>query len=141
MTQTISLESDLSQVGPACQQVCASLRKAGLQDAQISNAELCLTEALNNAIEHGLSLAPGHSLEVETKTEGDKVTLITRYQGGSNITQADIDAATGPIPEPDPDDPETWLARGRGLKIMNSLCDSVRVSSDGDRHQMELVLR
>jgi serine/threonine-protein kinase RsbW len=87
-----------------------------------SNMLVAVTEAVNNAIQHGNKSNPEKQIELEFKKENNKLLFIVRDEGEG----FDYDNI------PDPTSPENIeKINGRGVFLMKSLSDGISFSENG----------
>ncbi|MGH7788474.1 MAG: ATP-binding protein [Candidatus Binatia bacterium] len=113
-TITLRIDSRLEDVwliGLAVRAVCSALP---LDEETTGAVELCVVEAVNNAIEHAYGEAPGQPVEVEASLAADTLRLAVRDRGRSM-----------PWPAPPAAAPDGLNEGGRGLFIMRELMDDV----------------
>ncbi len=122
---TLRIDSQLDHVfliGLSMRAICAAAR---LDDAAASAVELCVVEAVNNAIEHAYGNQPGSVVEVEAALADTALRIEVRDRGRSMdwaaaCALADAHAA------------EQLDEGGRGVFIMRSLMDGLSYhSADG----------
>lgn len=93
--------------------VAQLLQRASLSDDELFDANLAVGEAMGNAIDH----ADGQDASV----------TVTGYQ--DRVVMEVSDAGPGFDPEETPEpEPESCSERGRGIKLMNLLADSVTIA-------------
>ena len=87
-------------------------------------AEVCLEEALANAMVHGNRLDAGKEVHVTVFGDGDRFGIVLDDEG-EGFGAADL---------PDPDDPEHLLRqRGRGIVLIDHYMDQVRYNRQSKR--------
>lgn len=115
---TLTIDSQLEHValvGIAVRALCAAVP---LGDDAAASVELCVVEAVNNAVEHAYGDEPGHPVEVEVRLDGDALHIAVRDRGRAMdwtraCADADAYAADG------------FNEGGRGVFIIRSLMDRV----------------
>ncbi len=107
-------------VGPAINAICQGL-SLSLQDA--SQIELCVIEAVTNAIKHAYAGHFGHSVEVCVSTLSDR--LVLRVCDSGHAMTCDIPRTFDFDPTDIPNLPEG----GMGLFFIHSLMDEVSYTS------------
>ncbi len=134
---TLSIGSHLEDtvlVAMAVRGVCGM---TSLSTEDINKIELCVVEVVNNAIEHAYKGLDNELVEVDVLLDPAKaIEIIVRDQGVS------MDPALGmgtSMSVPDPNDPETWLASGRGLPIVERLMDEVRYESNDQGNAFHMI--
>lgn len=120
--QIIRLQSkteNLTQVESLIDEVCEEWH---VGEDNYGNILIAVTEAVNNAIQHGNKLDPEKSFELEVESTESQVTFKVRDEGpGFNFDDL-----------PDPTDPQNIEnPHGRGIFLMKHLADSVEFSEDG----------
>lgn len=114
---TFKIDSRLEHValvGTAVRAICAAVP---LDDDEAGNIELCVVEAVNNAIEHAYG-EPGYPVEIDVSLAVDTLDIAVRDRGRSMdwtraCAEADAYAA------------DTLNEGGRGLFIVRALMDRV----------------
>lgn len=117
MRETHHLAHEATSVALARHGLRAALEREGVDEAFVYDATLVLSELVSNAIQHGKPTADGR-LEVSWSLEGSRLVLEV-CDGGS---------ATALAPRPR----DLEAERGRGLAIVDQVCDSWRVDRRGD---------
>lgn len=112
---TLHLPFELSSAGVARRTLGAQLSLIGLRDTFVGDAQLVLSELVANGLEHGEPNADG-VIEVSWCIAGDSV-RISVCDGGTPETLR--------VPEF-----SDSSQRGRGLQIVEHLCDAWEVESD-----------
>lgn len=113
-TLTLRIDSRLEDVwlvGLSVRAVCSTLP---IDEETTGALELCVVEAVNNAIEHAYGEAPGHPVEVVASLAADTLCLAIRDRGRAM-----------PWPAPSGPAPDELHEGGRGLFIMRTLMDEV----------------
>src|SRR5690242_20035449 len=80
-TLTLSITSALDHVflvGLSVRGICAGV---SLDTACADAVELCVVEAVNNAIEHAYREQPGHPVEVDVEFESECLRIMVRDRG------------------------------------------------------------
>ena len=124
MTRMIGLDIESR---PECIELLSSalcgVCQSALSAVEIARINLAMVEAVNNAVEHAYHGEPGHPVRVELELTPNRLDLRVRDYG-QPMPPGRLEAVTALV-EPDPDDPETWSMRGRGLAIIKSCMDTV----------------
>jgi serine phosphatase RsbU (regulator of sigma subunit)/anti-sigma regulatory factor (Ser/Thr protein kinase) len=117
-------------------QVVGAIGALGLPTSRLSSLETAVAEATMNAIEHGNLGDESLPVAIRAWTEGE--TLVVRITdeglGGGvpdDVETPDIEAKLRGEQSP----------RGWGLFLMRSMVDDLRITGDGHRHVLELVVR
>lgn len=129
-----SIPSEPGNERLAIERVVAAVAGLGLAPARLERLKTAVGEATMNAIEHGNENRPELTVEIEVQVGDGTVSVRVTDQGGDR-----------PIPEPEVPDLDAKLAglqtpRGWGLFLIRNMVDDVRITSDGSRHTVELVL-
>ena len=120
--QILRLQSkteNLTQVESLIDEVCEEWQ---VGEDNYGNILIAVTEAVNNAIQHGNKLDPEKSFELEVDSTESQVTFKVRDEGpGFNFEDL-----------PDPTDPQNIEnPHGRGIFLMKHLADTVEFSEEG----------
>jgi serine/threonine-protein kinase RsbW len=124
-------------IGGAIQGIC---RLTALTAAQISQVELAVVEAVNNAVEHAYEQHGGHPVVVECQLTVERLQVRVCDEGQAMDPQALTTAAAGFV-EMDPLDPDSWHHRGRGLTIIRSCMDTVSYASGQGVNTLEMSIQ
>lgn len=121
-TQKISLESNyksLSKVEKFIEGVC---EENNVGEDNYGNILIAVTEAVNNAIQHGNRLDPTKKIEMEVEHLGNILQFKIADEGkGFDFNNI-----------PDPTEPENLeKPNGRGVFLMKNLADSVDFEENG----------
>ena len=106
-----------------------------LEAARLQRLKTAVAEATMNAMEHGSEYRADRPVSIRVLHTADSLRVQVTDLGGA----ADL-------PEPEAPDLEAKLAgrqkpRGWGLFLIERMVDEARVTGDGGRHTLELVLR
>jgi anti-anti-sigma factor len=123
-TQVLRLVPHASQLAFARGFVVAAARRAGLDPQQQYNLALAASEALANAIEHGLPCRDG-SIEMWVDERRGALTVGVRNRGEFVL-------------EPLPADP--LYERGRGLRLMRHMVDAISVEHENAQTTVRLSI-
>lgn len=120
--QILRLQSktdNLSQVESLIDEVCEEWR---VGEDNYGNILIAVTEAVNNAIQHGNKLDAEKSFEVEVDSTEAQITFRVRDEGpGFDFENL-----------PDPTDPQNIEnPHGRGIFLMRHLADEVEFQEEG----------
>ena len=118
----LRVRPDAGELGRAREFADAAAARFGLDRAGREEFKLAASEAVANAIEHGLPCADG-SVHLWIEEREDTLTLAVRNRGEF-------------VFKPPPIDP--LADRGRGLTVMAGLVDRVTLIRIGDHVQIEL---
>jgi anti-sigma regulatory factor (Ser/Thr protein kinase) len=115
--------------------VAQAVSPLNLSQSVVERLKTAVSEAAMNAIEHGNEGRADVAVFVEVSALPDEVVVAITDQGGAEPdlrTEApDIDAKLAGRQKP----------RGWGLYLIESMVDEMRVTRDGPRHTVELVVR
>lgn len=130
---TLSIDStlaDVGLVGRAVRAICRTLPGGARAAAEV---ELCVVEAVNNAIEHGYRGERGHRVDVHLAVHEAELRIEVVDRGGG--ARGGLRCATRAA-APDPLDES-----GRGLFLMQALMDDVSYRREGGRSVLRLTRR
>lgn len=94
-----------------------------IKEEKFGNILLALTEAVDNAIEHGNKNNPEKTVELSYKTSSE----------GLTFTVADQGQGFDPSHVSDPTNPTNISEEGRGLFVMKQLADKVDFEENGKK--------
>ncbi|MGI8873694.1 MAG: ATP-binding protein, partial [Egibacteraceae bacterium] len=119
----------------AVERVATAVVGVGLDEARMERLRTAVAEATMNAMEHGNSNEPGLHVEVEVYAEPSALLVrISDRGGGPDLSRAaeqpDIKAKLRGEQSP----------RGWGLFLIENMVDDVHVTTDDERHTLELVM-
>ncbi|MEK7278735.1 MAG: ATP-binding protein, partial [Chloroflexota bacterium] len=118
----------------AMKRMAETVTGLGLPGPKLERLKTAVAEATMNAIEHGNKNRPELSVDVAVRASEAAISVrITDHGGGP------------PIPESCAPDLEAKLAglqtpRGWGLFLIEKMVDSMRVTTDGAHHTVELIM-
>ncbi|MGY0219188.1 ATP-binding protein [Endozoicomonadaceae bacterium StTr2] len=124
---SMEIDSDLTQTAVVAMAMRGACALMSVDASEINRIELCLVEIVNNAIEHAYGNEKGHPVRVNLLLTDSKLTLEIQDQG-KTFTNAE-EKLNAPPPEPDPNDPSTWLSSGQGVSIVSRMMDDVSYDS------------
>ena len=102
--------------------------KYSVDEDYYGNILIAVTEAVNNAINHGNKQNPDKEVVLEFIDRGDRLSFTVQDQGDGFDHEA----------LPDPTDPENLeKISGRGVFLMNQLADEVEFSENGTKVEMK----
>jgi serine phosphatase RsbU (regulator of sigma subunit)/anti-sigma regulatory factor (Ser/Thr protein kinase) len=132
---TFSLPSEPGNERAASEQVAEAVAGLGLEPARLERLKTAVSEAVMNAIEHGNESRAELPVEVGVHMHAAELLVrITDEGGDREIPDAetpDLEAKLEGLQKP----------RGWGLFLIKNMVDDVRVTSDGRRHTIELVMQ
>lgn len=94
-----------------------------IKEEKFGNILLALTEAVDNAIEHGNGNNPEKAVELSYSTSGSDLTF----------TVADQGQGFDPANVADPTQPHSQSNEGRGLFVMKHLADKINFEENGKK--------
>jgi serine/threonine-protein kinase RsbW len=138
----LSIDSNLADVSLVAVAVSSACTYLGLDTASASQVELCIVEAVTNAIQHAYHGKPGQVVSVVISSEVDLLQLevidnrtpmssknLEHLLQGTDIFQVrDIDRAA-------------LVESGRGLQIIHDLMDDVAYTSENSFNRLQLTKR
>lgn len=119
---TLQIPSLLPAVGVATAALRAMSERLCASEEDSSALEICLTEALNNVIEHAYLGQPGHPITVELSGHDDAV-QVTVIDAGLSMPQGRVERAH--LPWVDPSRVQHLPEGGFGLGLIQSLAREV----------------
>ena len=132
---TFSVASESGNERLAMDRVVEIVAPLKLGTARLERLKTAVSEATMNAIEHGNETRADLPVEVEVRAADGVLTVRVTDVGGSRELPAaetpDIEAKLDGLQKP----------RGWGLFLIQNMVDDVRVTSDGHRHTIELVMQ
>lgn len=128
----LKLSSDPGNIQAVTQLVEQVSKQYKLNEEVHINLMISLTEAVNNAIIHGNGLDKSKTVEIELHRRGNKLCVSVKDQGkGFN-----------PSKLPDPTCPEQICqCGGRGVFLINELCDKVEYVDNGSTVNMQFKVK
>ncbi len=137
LTKTITflIDSKLENVslaGVAVRGICNYL---SLSEIDTYYLELCVVEAVNNAIKHAYDYEDGHAVEVNIAYSNREVTF------NISDTGRKMDLYGPRRLDFDPDDLSMLPEHGMGLYIINSVIDEVTYLSDAGKNTLTMRKR
>jgi serine/threonine-protein kinase RsbW len=132
---TLRIDSQFEHVvlvGLSLRAICAAVP---LDDADVNAVELCVVEAVNNAIEHAYGAEAGHAVEVEVTLDGEALRIAVRDRGRTMDWEAawdriNVHALNDELSE-----------GGRGLFIIRSLMDGLSYASADGWNMLRMIKR
>ncbi len=130
-----SIASEPGNEREVSERVAEAVAPLGLEPARLERLKTAVAEAAMNAIEHGNESRSELPVDVAVRASAAELVVAVSDRGGERE-----------IPEAEEPDLEAKLEglqkpRGWGLYLIRNMVDDVRVSSDGNRHSIELVMR
>jgi len=125
-----SVPENLALVEKMVDEICSDYN---INEDYYGNILISITEAVNNAIQHGNKYDPGKQVQVEFDADNDLEYLcfkISDEGDGFDVTNL-----------PDPTEPDNIeKLNGRGIFLMRNLADNVGFSSDGREVELNFKL-
>ena len=122
VVDSISIPSDfgsINQVETLIDNVCSKLQ---VKEDYYGNVLIAVTEAVNNAIQHGNKNNPKAKVEIKVANQDDTFCIQIKDEG-QGFSYQDL---------PDPTAPENLLKySGRGVFLMKNLADEVEFQNTG----------
>jgi len=132
---TLSIDSSLQRLGP----MRAALRglglEAGLGGAALGRLELCVSEAVNNCREHAYGGQPGYPIGIEWMQIAGEI-RVTVCDRGKPLEPGRLERVDLSVLEVDPQDPESFCPRGRGLALIKAFAAEVEYCSEGEVNRL-----
>jgi serine/threonine-protein kinase RsbW len=126
----LRIDSRLDQVALVGLCVERIAREAGLGEGDAYSVELCVVEAVSNAIRHAYRGEKGHHVWTRVRLGGSRLEIRIEHEG---IPLPEEKRHPPSLADFDPEDPATIPAGGRGLFLIHSLMDEVRHEASGRR--------
>ncbi len=132
--KAFSFKSEAGNERLAVEKVGEAIADSGLLRHRQERLKTATGEAVINAIEHGNRFNPDLDVEIQVRTSEERVSVTVTDYGGDR-----------PIPEATYPDLEAKLKgeqspRGWGLFLMRKMVDELNITSDGKKHNVELVM-
>ncbi len=131
-TITFLVDSKLKNVslaGVAVRGICSYL---SLSDVDAYYLELCVVEAVNNAIRHAYDNEEGHVVEVDITYSSEEIVLDISDRGKP------MSLYNPALPDYDPADLKALPEHGLGLYIINTVMDQVTYTSEDNRNTLRM---
>lgn len=126
---------DVRLVGMAINRLCSF---HGFSEMDAFGIELCVVEAVTNAIEHAYRCELGHQVRVVLNLHPDRAEIEVRDQGTPMDVSLLQEAGYAKL-DFVPDDVELLSVRGRGLSIMKEMMDAVGYWQNGEENCLVLT--
>jgi len=120
---------NVSLAGVAIRGICSYL---SLGEVDAYYLELCVVEAVNNAIKHAYDNEEGHIVEVDITYSSEEIVLDISDRGRP------MSLYHSALPDYDPEDLKALPEHGLGLYIINTVMDNVTYTSEGDRNTLRM---
>lgn len=131
-SQTLNFESSNDNLVVAEKLIDDVCQKYKVDEDNYGNILIAVTEAVNNAINHGNKHDPTKKVHMEVTYLSDRSLKFTITDEGDGFDYASL---------PDPTDPENIeKISGRGVFLMQNLADQIDFSEDGKSVEMRFRL-
>lgn len=131
-SQTLNFESSNDNLVVAEKLIDDVCQKYQVDEDNYGNILIAVTEAVNNAINHGNKQDPTKKVHMEVTYLSDRSLKFTITDEGDGFDYASL---------PDPTDPENIeKISGRGVFLMQNLADQIAFSEDGKSVEMRFRL-
>jgi len=135
----LSIESDCKHVALLGRAITSLCSLANFSDIDTYQVELCVIEAVNNAIEHAYEREKGKLVEITFSLYQSKLTIAICDTGkGMDEKWLMRDQA---FPDVDPQDLASLPEGGWGLAIMQQVMDEVTYSTSNGKNVLTLTKR
>ena len=123
-----TIRGEVAAVPPLVDQIMSLVTEMGCAEGQEFEIRLAVSEALNNAVEHGCGNDPGKRAEICVECDPERGMLIIVRDPGPGFDPASI---------PSPIEGERiFSGSGRGIFLINQLMDHVRYARGGTEIRM-----
>jgi len=130
----LTIDSNLknvSLVGTAINKLCSFLY---LTEGECADIELCVVEAVNNAVKHAYENQGGNDVDIVFTIESDRL-LIDIFDSGKGMEMEKIQE-----PVFDADDVESIPESGLGLYIIRNIMDEVHyIREHGKKNRLTMI--
>ena len=136
----LTLDSDLSDVALLAVAINGIAAHVGFNAIRASEIELCVVEAVTNAIQHAYHGQGGHVVDISVDTAADRLSL-TICDDGAPMAPDKVDRLMHGEETVDagPENIASLAEHGRGLQIIHDLMDEVAYTRDKGRNCLLLV--
>lgn len=143
LTVELAIPSELAAVRFAGAALRGVLGEAGWTPDQISSVELCLVEAINNAIEHAYQERAGHRVWVAMKLTAAalELTVVDRGVAMPPEVLGGVRAALAARELADAEAPGELAEGGYGLSLIVQLMDEVTYRCEDGENRLAMSLR
>jgi serine/threonine-protein kinase RsbW len=136
--RTFHVVSELEAVPGVVAEIATFCAELAVHAEERAMIELCLAEAINNAIEHAYGLEAGHAVEIIVALQRDDVlTIDVRDCGRPMPTGRLLDEPK----ELDPTNVASLPERGMGLAILRRAMDALTYASEDAVNTLTLTKR
>jgi serine/threonine-protein kinase RsbW len=134
----IIINSDLkhvSLVGRSIHELCVGISRFRVEPYEI---ELCVVEAVNNAIEHAYGKEKGHEVEVRFFLGHDRL-VVDICDTGKPMDVRLLEQADQSMPEAHHDGIHAIAEQGRGLPIIKEIMDAVIYETKRGKNRLSMT--
>ena len=125
-----TMDSTLETVNSAEETATRAATEAGFSEDEVMSIAMAVREAVVNAVLHGNAYDPAKKVTLALEQNQEGLVITIRDQGRG----LDLDSVPNPV------DPENLLKQsGRGIFLMRSLMDEVRISPSLTGTEVKLV--
>lgn len=136
----LTIESDIGNVPLLAVAVNRISTHLGFDEIQASEIELCIVEAVTNAIQHAYQGRHSHVVTVDIEASTDHLCLSV-CDTGTSMSAEQVCRLIGEeaSPELDLDNKASLPESGRGLRIIHDLMDDISYTRQGEQNCLLLV--
>jgi serine/threonine-protein kinase RsbW len=136
----LSIDSNLADVCLIAVAISSACTYLGLDTITASQVELCIVEAVTNAIQHAYHGQPGQVVSVVVSSEIDFLHLEV-IDNGTPMSAKDLDRLLQGSDVFHVHDIDQLAESGRGLQIIHDLMDDVAYVSEDSFNRLHLTKR
>jgi serine/threonine-protein kinase RsbW len=138
----LGIASELADVSLAAVAVNGICLHLGFNRVEASQVELCIAEALTNAIRHAYHGESGHTVSIAVSVDADQMQIDVCDAGtpmsSDHVSKLLHGAAAVDV---EPIDKALIAEGGRGLQIIHDLMDKVAYFREGEVNRLQLTKR
>ena len=136
----LTIDNEIGNVPLLAVAVNRVSRHIGFSEIQASEIELCVVEAVTNAIQHAYRGLYDRVVTVDIEASTDRLHL-SICENGASMSAEQVRNLTceEPLQEPDLDNKASLPESGRGLRIIHELMDDVSYTRQGEQNCLQLV--
>lgn len=108
---------------------------AGLGGGALSRLEVCVSEAVSNCVEHAYGGEPGHQISIEWIPTAQDIQVAV-CDRGKTLDIAQLNRVNPSVLEVDPEKPESFRPRGRGLALIKAFSARVQYRTEGNTNRL-----
>jgi serine/threonine-protein kinase RsbW len=138
----LSIDSNLADVSLVAVAVSSACTYLGLDAVSVSQVELCIVEAVTNAIQHAYHGQPGRVVSIALWSEIGML-HVDVIDNGSPMSARNVERLLqgSDVFEVHEIDPASLPESGRGLQIIHDLMDEVAYISEDSFNRLQLTKR